>query len=247
MKLSILQWNVWYKENPDHIIKQINILNPDIVCAQELVQNSQLSKKIDTAKYIANKIGYHLVSKIAETWDNKKDKTSQSNGIFSKLPIIKNSFEYIKKPRHNPINAAYEGRVYIEVKVKAGSKILTIGTTHLSYSDHFKLNSSRKAETDNLIKILKKHIKNYIFTGDLNSVPSSYTIKSIGQYFRNAGPDFEEKTWTTKSFDYHGFKETDLKWRLDYVFTTKDIKVIAASIINSPYSDHLPVLVEVEI
>ena len=32
-------------------------------------------------------------------------------------------------------------------------------------------------------------------------------------------------TWTTKHFSYNGFTETELNWKLDYIFTTKDIKV----------------------
>ena len=47
-------------------------------------------------------------------------------------------------------------------------------------------------------------------------------------------------------FDYKDFKETKLRWRLDYVFASKDIRVIRSKIIKTKFSDHLPILVEFE-
>jgi endonuclease/exonuclease/phosphatase family metal-dependent hydrolase len=34
---------------------------------------------------------------------------------------------------------------------------------------------------------------------------------------------------------------------LDYIFASKDIKVASSEIVNTDYSDHLPILVELEI
>ena len=63
----------------------------------------------------------------------------------------------------------------------------------------------------------------------------------------NLGPDYHEKTWTTKPFSYNGFSENSLNWRLDFVFGTKDIKVISSEIIKTDLSDHLPILIKIEI
>ena len=43
-----------------------------------------------------------------------------------------------------------------------------------------------------------------------------------------------------------GFEEKELRWRLDYVFASKNIKVLSSQIIPTEWSDHLPVLVECE-
>ena len=86
-----------------------------------------------------------------------------------------------------------------------------------------------------------------IFTGDLNITPNTESIKLIEKHLKNCGPNYNESTWTTKPFDFMGFKETKLKWRVDYVFASKDVKVLNSKIIKTKYSDHLPILVEIEV
>ena len=54
-------------------------------------------------------------------------------------------------------------------------------------------------------------------------------------------------TWTTKPFSYNGFKETELKWKLDYIFTSRDIKVKERKLVDTKYSDHLPILIAFEL
>jgi endonuclease/exonuclease/phosphatase family metal-dependent hydrolase len=44
-----------------------------------------------------------------------------------------------------------------------------------------------------------------------------------------------------------GFEENELNRRLDYVFASKNFKVISSEIISTDFSDHLPILVELEI
>lgn len=245
MKIKVLQWNIWVKENPDNIVKELKKINADIVCAQELIQDSKT--KFDIAKYIAEKLNYHYFYKTADTWDNRDEKNAQGNVIFSKYPIIDTLHKHIQKPKHNPPDASHEGRVYIETKIKIKKKIMQIGTTHLSYSHKFDIDKQRKEEADVLFEIIKNKNKNYILAGDFNAVPDSYVIKKLEKIFVNAGPDFKEKTWPTKPFNYHGFQENKLNWRIDYIFINNDVKVINSKIIKTLYSDHLPILTEIEI
>ncbi len=244
MIVKILQWNVWYKEDTDKIALEIKKLDPDIVCAQELIQN--LKAGVDTASQIAAKIGYNYYYKEADTWSQREDKESQGNAIFSKKPILKTSFNYVQEPKHNPPDASHEGRVYIEAEVEIKGKKLTVGTVHLSYSKYFNLDESRKKEIDNLASVIKTKKKNYALTADLNSVPDDYAVKQLSKYLTSAGPSFVQKTWPTKPFDYHGFKEDKLNWRVDYIFTTPDIKIKKSKIVPTKVSDHLPILLEID-
>lgn len=245
MIVTLLQWNLWYKEDPHLIVQEIKKLNPDIICAQELIIHT--GKEINTPEKIASCLKYDYVYQKAESWDNREEKESQGNAIFYRLPLIKTSFTYIQDPKHNPPSASYEGRVYLKARFKVNKKFIDIATVHLSYSPCFKINPRRRKEADNLINIIKKKSKSFVFTGDLNATPSSYVIKKICQYLKNAGPDFQEKTWTTRPFDYHGFQEDKLNWRLDYVFTSPDVQVIKAEIIKTTLSDHLPILIRFRI
>ena len=113
----------------------------------------------------------------------------------------------------------------------------------------FHITDHRKKEIDNLVEILKTKEKDFVFAGDLNSIPKSYALQEIERIktLKNPGPDFKENTWTTKPFDYHGFKEDKLNWRIDYVFLTTDLKVMDSQIMRTDISDHLPILLEIEI
>lgn len=248
MKLKILQWNIYYKENIEKVADEILKINPDIICLQELIQNTNIKPTVDTGNYLKKNLKYFSFIKETETWSNRSNKTAQLNAIFSRYPITNTSYQYLSPLHHNPPDANFEGRVYIEATIKINQIDLTVGTTHLSFSPQFIINERRKKEVDNLAKILVSKKNNYIFTGDLNAVYDSYAIKTIEKYLVHAGPNYLEPTWTTKPFDYHGqFKEDKLRWRLDYIFKTKDIKVVDSKILKTPLSDHLPILATIDI
>lgn len=249
MKLRILQWNVLFKEDPNKIAAEIQRIDPDIICGQELIQHLSKTPQTDTAKQIASKIGYYYAYQAADSWSNRDEKETQGNAIFSRYPILNISFQHLQPAKHNPPDPEHEGRVYIEARIVVDDNELSIGTTHLSYSHMFTITDHRKKEIDNLLKILQKKNERYVFTGDLNSIPGSYTVNEILKInaLKNAGPNFSENTWTTKPFDYGGFKEEKLNWRLDYAFLSKDIDLVEAKIVKTDVSDHLPILLEIEI
>ncbi len=246
MKLKILQWNIWYKENIDHIAQEIRRSQADVITAQEFVQYSKTS--LDTAKYIADKLNFNYFYHTADTWSGREEKEAQGNAIFSRFPIINTQHIYISPPKHNPTNALEEGRVYVETTLDIEGKQLEVGTTHLSFTPHFKITEQRKIEADNLINIIKNKKTNYIFGADLNAAPSSYVIREFEQYLKNVGPEYNQKTFANQPFDYRSmFQVKGIEWRLDYVFASDDIKVNNSQIIETKYSDHLPILAEIEI
>lgn len=246
MKIKFLQWNILYKENPDHIAQEIENIGADVIAAQEFIQDSR--KNIDTAKQVAERLGFNYFYQAADTWDSNPIRESQGNAIFSRFPIIDTQYTHIRSPKHNPINALEEGRVYTEATLDIKGKQLTVGTTHLSFAPYFEVTPHRKEEADNLINLIKNKKSNYIFGADLNAAPNSYTIKQFEKHLKNAGPDYNEKTFSTKSFDYRGmFQVEGLEWRIDYVFATPDIQITNTQIVKTKYSDHLPILVEIEL
>lgn len=247
MKLKVLHWNIWIREDPKKVALEVLRINPDIICAQELKHNLKMS--LNVPEIISKTIKYDYFYKEAVTWDNREDITSQGNAIFSKFPIIETNFSFLRPFKHNPPNATKEGRVYVEVLVKAGRRLLTLGTTHLTYAYKFRDTRKKRMEADRLVNLLKDRKKDFIFTGDLNATPKSYVVEKIlkNKNLINAGPDFSKKTWTTKPFNYHGFKEDDLNWRIDYVFTSKDVEILTSNIIETKASDHLPILIELEV
>ena len=231
----VLQWNIWNNEDIDNIIKELKRIDADIVCIQELAIKDDNDIKIRKLKELYSYIYY-------EKADTFLDGYSQCNTILSKYPLYDKNYTYVQKPTDNKNDYSKEGRVYVEAKVKINEKELTICTTHLSYTDRFIETEEKDKEVTNLINCIKKD--NYILTGDFNTNKTSKYIKWLEEKLIN---NDTSNTWTTKHFSYNGFTETELNWKLDYIFTTKDIKVKETKVIDTKYSDHLPILLTFEL
>jgi len=117
----------------------------------------------------------------------------------------------------------------------------------MSYTHAFEPSERKLQETDALVETIKNNKKNFILAGDFNAQPDSEVIKRIEKYVENLGPGYEQNTWTTKPFSYNGFEANELDYRLDYVFGSQDISVISAQTLATDVSDHLPVMVEIEV
>ena len=232
--IKLLQWNIWNNEDIDNIIKELKRIDADIVCIQELAIKDDNDIKIRKLKELYSYIYY-------EKADTFLDGYSQCNAILSKYPLYYKNYTYVQKPTDNKNDYSKEGRVYVEAKVKINEKELTIGTTHLSYTDRFIETEEKDEEVTNLINCIKKD--NYILTGDFNTYRTSKYIKYLEEKLIN---NDTSNTWTTKPFSYNGFKETELNWKLDYIFTSKDIKVKETKVVDTKYSDHLPILLTFE-
>ena len=244
MKLKILQWNIWHKEKVENIIKLIEEVNADILCFQELTIGSIYNDKQDISKLIAKKINFEYNFALAHKYDNNQ---LVGNGIFSRFQIIKNS-NFIIANAKNSHDYSSDGRICAVSKIKINSeKNITIATAHSSYSHKFIENEEKLKEVEKLVNYFKKNTEKLVFTGDLNITPNTKSIKQIEKQLVHCGPDYKKPTWTTKPFSYKGFKEDKLKWRLDYAFVTKDIKILSSKIIKTEYSDHLPILIEIEV
>lgn len=246
MTLTLLQWNIWYKEDIHHIAEFLKHNPADIICLQELTVGSPDQVIKNTPEFIARSLGYNYFHKEIPIEDTDGTKMMFVNGVFSKFPIISSRFVWINEPAGSG-GYSDEFRAYIEAAVDVNGTKLTVGTTHMSYTHKFEPSEGKKAEADMLLTEIKKHNSNYIFTGDLNALPDSYTISSLSEILQNAGPKMTQKTWTTKPFSYNGFEANSIDWRLDYIFATKDLSVAKSEIIRTDYSDHLPIRVEFEI
>lgn len=247
MDITILQWNVWIFEKKENLAKLIKQIDPDVVCLQELTIGSTFQDGANVIEYLADNLGYYQFHKVIPNLAPSDGVGDLANGILTRLPIISTDWNWIQEPQNGGETYDDQHRLYVEATLKIGEQEITIGTVHVSYTHKFQDTAQRKSEIDNLLSIVKSKSKAYILTGDFNSLPESYLVTNLGTYLKSAGPDASVKTWATKPFSYNGFKETELNWRLDYVFTTKDIKVLSSEAVQTNYSDHLPILTKIRL
>jgi endonuclease/exonuclease/phosphatase family metal-dependent hydrolase len=242
MQISILQWNAWYDEDINNVVRFLKEHPADIICLQELV----IHKNKNSPKYIANQLGYNFYDYALPISSTDGEKIMLANGIFSRFPITTKRF-VLTEESSGVGGYNDESRSYIEVTLDISGKEMTVATTHMSYTHKFEATESKNLETKKLLKEVSNHKESYIFAGDLNALPDSPTVQAISSLLQNAGPDTSVNTWATKPFSYNNFEASTLDWRLDYIFTTKDIAILSSKIIKTDYSDHLPVFALIDI
>jgi len=241
--MKLLNWNVWYKEDIKAIAKVIASQNADVACLQEVTVGCKYNEGLDTPKYLAEKLGFDCFFVASQNAREGDCEWVYGNVILSRNKIKNKKHVFLQKPSTDYEDYSAVARTYLEGIIKSDKgKEITIATTHLAYAHGFEDTEAKKAEGKKLLEVIQP--KNYILCGDFNAIPNSFTVKELGKRLKNAGPPFEEKTWATKPFDYRGFKEDKLRWRIDYVFCSRDLKVRSAKILKVKPSDHLPILVE---
>lgn len=239
MQFKLLSWNIWQGNHLSEIIDFLKKQNPDIIGLQEVIEKDNTN----TAQQIAEKLGYQYVyyPAISQT----RLGYPQGNAILTKLPIIETKRHFLSDMTLYKNTAETEPRIAVESKLKIGDTHLNVFSVHLAYSHKFQPSDTRNLQISNLINLLPD--SHTVLMGDFNSHPDSPYIQKLTQKLNNTDKNPIQPTWTIYPFNYEGFQETQLKHRLDYIFTSKDIKVKTSAIENSTGSDHLPISAIIEI
>lgn len=242
MQFSVLQWNVWVNEQPQNILQVLEKYQPDIICLQEVTQDFPNIGK-DVPQFLATNLNYHVHHAVAHTWTDQVPPRTQGNCILSKLPLKNLRYQVIQEAEPKTANTqGLERRIACLCDVQLPDHEVTVVTTHLSFSDGFRETSEKNRESNLFLETLTPCTQKTIVTGDFNLTEHSSLVERLLRTYQNAGPSFDQKTWTTKPFSYHGFNAETLDWRLDYILATRDLEVVSTQILSIPFSDHLPIL-----
>lgn len=240
MKMRIVQWNVWFKENIERVVDVLKAQDADVICLQELTNGYVEQTHENTWQFIAHELGFdYAVQEIPII--TKDAQWLQANAIFSRHPIRSKKSAWIHEPKHaQDLDDQYRG--YLTATIDIPPRPLTIATTHMSFTPE----PTGDKEVAELLNLIGDTPSRFILTGDLNATPETDRIAKITKRLQHAGPPFEQKTWTTKPYQFGEISATTLDWRYDYVFASRDVTVTSASVVNTDVSDHLPIIVTIE-
>ena len=228
MQLKILSWNIWYDGNFIEISKFLAEFDADIIGLQEVVPDDPTRDIIGFLK----KLGYQYA--IAPILTIKKNGGTMSNAIFSKYPIVSHEAYVLSKT---------SVRKALRADIKVEEKILHVFTTHLLHT-HQQSSEIQELQAENLIKVLPK--ERTIVMGDFNATPESNTIKKMSGVLENTDLSLIP-TWSVYPEGCPICNPEKINIRLDYIFTSKDIKINSPMVHQSKGSDHLPISVIIEI
>ncbi len=228
-KLKILSWNIWVDGKFDEITKFLKSADADIIGLQE-VQADAPGR--DIIRYLKD-LGYqHVFAPIQKTWEGKT--WNDGPAIFSKYKISKTETYILSKN---------DSRAAVRADIEIGDEILHVFSTHLIHT-HQQQSSEQENQILNLLKSLLE--QQTIVMGDFNATPESAGITMLKNVLVDSDPS-SAPTWSAYPEGCLVCNPQAVDTRLDYIFTSKDIKTSSFKVGNSRGSDHLPISVMIEI
>ena len=226
-------WRIFFppKNLDQKIVDQIKKLKPDILALVEVDTGSFRSKK-DEVVFFEKKLGMKsFVEQVKYPFQGWLK-------LFHFVPILNKQANAIiakKKLSNVHYHVFHEGtkRVVMEATVRLSKKV-TLLLTHLSLGK-----KARFKQICELIKIINSIKNPVILMGDFNTFNGEEEIKNLlkeTQLHYKFQMNKKSQTCTQPSF--HPTR------RLDYVLTSKGIKVKSYEVLNFHFSDHLPLFVD---
>jgi len=225
---------VWRRvEHPKGIEKRLAAAlkkyNPDIVSFAEIGGSSFLEK--DYFSYIGRKLGMKHRTK------HLKYKLDGSMRLLKKVPVLNQQTNGIlSKNKISNVRTLYlkEGAKKAVIKAKIGGVNLLL--VHLALGK-----GTRKKQIDELVEIVREINGPVILAGDFNTFKGEEEIKPL---IKKAALKHKFRLHGGRVFTYPTYHP---RKRFDYILTSKDVKVKEYSVLDMPFSDHLPVMVDFEV
>ncbi len=153
------------------------------------------------------------------------------NGFLTKYPIKSYEIIPIPDPEIKDEDVYYETRCLLKV-------VLDIGKDITVFVSHFGLaKQERRLAVKTVIEEAKKVTTPVILMGDFNLQPTDEIIAPLYENFNEA---FAENNPFT-------FPSNDPCVKIDYIFYSKDIKLISSEVKRDVVSDHCAVLADFEV
>ena len=175
------------------------------------------------ASPFAEKLGYYYYFAQAVRF---KKQEPYGNGILSRFPIISAETILIPKPEIPAYSGYYESRCLLKAKIDVCGG-LEVGVIH------FGLNQDEK---ENAVNAILTNIgdKKSVLMGDFNITPDNPLLIPIKEKMFDTAALFKQELLS--------FPSDNPNRKIDYIFTSRDIKVLDADIPADIVSDHRPLI-----
>ena len=215
------------KVNFEKIGDIIKEYKPDIVSFNEVYNSGNDIEFGEQIKKIAQITNFSYFS-FTKAIDAKNGE--YGNGIISNIPFFNKEIYKVEDPIIKDENVHYESRVISK---------FDFGNFDL-YATHFGLARTEQINAFNCFKNIKKEKnKKIIFLGDLNMNPNCGIIKELKNMFNEVTDYFNNELATYPSIEP--------KDKIDYIFVSKDIKILSSETIKIVASDHFPIICDIKI
>ncbi len=240
MTLKIVSWNIWGGQYLTEIIKTLREADADVIGLQEVIQDTDGKNNI--AKAIAEELGYNFVFvpnykvETSRLFKELESKTVEiGNSILSKRKINSFGMHQISDDKK---------RTVIEAQVTFGKKAVHLFSAHLVHT-HQQESADQNQQARNLLELIPA--ENSILMADVNATPNTDCLKILSGILIDSDPEALAPTWSVYQEGCIVCSSQKIDTRLDYIFTSKDLKSKSFKVFDSKGSDHLPILAEIQI
>lgn len=232
--MKIMSFNTQHCES--YLAKKIDIglfahylkgIDADVIGLNEMRGEGPLDGYTDQLGALAKELGFH--SYFAQSI-LVKGENPYGNGLLSRYPIISAKTVIIQSPDDPDKTMHYEQRSILIAVLDTPCGELTVLITHFGLSPEEQQNAVIKV-TENLKD------EKCILMGDFNVTPSDPILSPICKRLFDTAEVFESPLLS--------FPSDAPKIKIDYIFTSKDIKIKKADIPPHVISDHRPYIIEI--
>lgn len=230
-------WKIFFppKKLDQRIVQSLKKIKPDILALIEVDIGSLRARGKDEVNFLEEKLKLHdFVEKVKyplrgwlKLFHHLPILDKQANALISRFKI--------KKVRYHVFHEGTK-RMVIEALIHC-PRPLTLLVAHLALGKR-----ARKKQIEELIPIVNAVKNPVILMGDFNTFHGEAEIRKLLQQTH-----LKDKI----GLDTKDLPLTEPAWhptrRLDYILTSRQIKVKKYSVLNFHFSDHLPLMIEFEV
>ncbi|OGV95696.1 hypothetical protein A2W24_05500 [Microgenomates group bacterium RBG_16_45_19] len=249
MKFKLITYNVWQGRHLDKVIQFLQSEKADIVCLQEVGMRGQGqgAAEVNLFEEIKQGLGIDGIYRRYFWADEGQGKYDMGIAIYTGLPVREiKEFRYERRATEEILEAGGKDRyniprVLIGQKIGIGGGKLWVFTTHHTITPHAGVTEHQLQATKQVKGFLADYDE-YILCGDMNTPYGNENYELLSQGLA----DVSKPTEPTLHPTIHkvGYK----RYHVDYVFIKgKGIKQVSTRIPVMDASDHLPVVVELEV
>ncbi len=212
----------------DLIEKTIRDYGADVIGLQEIRGKGEDREYEAQAKILAERLGFHYYFAEALRFDGVNP---YGNALLSRFPILSAETIGIPDPAVRAYHDYYETRCLLKATLDVAGGLTVLVS-------HFGLNPD---ERENAVETVLRHLpsKRCVLLGDLNMKPDDPLILRLSQHLCDTAELLEKPLFSCPS--------PAPARKIDYIFTSRDMRVTFADIPQIVTSDHCPHLADVEV
>lgn len=236
MNITLMSYNTQHCLN--YVSRQIDFdimadtikkCGADIIGLQEMFDLGETEEFTAQTAVLAEKLGFYHY--FAEATKLEKGKYPYGNGLISRYPILSAETVIIPDPAVRTGKRYYETRCVLKAKIDVAGGLDVLVT-------HFGLNPDEQENAVNTV-IANLPEEKCVLMGDFNVRPENEQLAPIRERLYDTAELFDSPKGSWPSDEPRG--------KIDYIFTTRDLKVNSADVPAIVSSDHRPHLATIEL